>query len=259
MNKIEVLVWLLPAGARKNRLLRTFGHEIAPTACIGPVLAMNVGHVVLGDGAQIGPLNLIRSLRRLTMGAGATVGSLNTISCAPEFQELHIDVGALVMGDGAIITSRHYIDCSGIVEMGDMSAIGGQRTTILSHQIDLPINVQSAGLVSLGERSLVLTNCLLLKGAALPRYSLLIAESTLSRSRKLDPPPGIYGGTPAEFIRANTVDDGESWFERVESPTTRLRVDLPRERRKARQQEKPEPESALGEQQSPRLLRKLFA
>jgi carbonic anhydrase/acetyltransferase-like protein (isoleucine patch superfamily) len=90
------------------------------------------------------------------------------------------------------------------------------------------LNVQAAGRVTIGERSVVLTNCLVLKGAILPPQSLLIANSTLIRARKTNPAPGIYGGSPAEFIRSNPLDDGGSWFERKESATTKLRIDLPR-------------------------------
>jgi len=226
-KKIEILVWLLPSCALKSKLLRMFGHDIAPSARIGPVLALNVGRAVIGQGTTIAALNIFRSLRLLKMGDGATMGSLNTISAHPAYQALHADVGSLIMGDGAIITSRHNVDCSGIVRIGDMSGIAGQRTTILSHEIDIMLNVQSAGRVTIGERSVVLTNCLVLKGAILPPQSLLIANSTLIRARKTNPAPGIYGGSPAEFIRSNPLDGG-SWFERKESATTKLRIDLPR-------------------------------
>ena len=228
MKTLETLVWLLPSTALKNILLRMFGHDISRSARIGPVLALNVGTAVLREGATIAALNVFRSLRLLEMGAGATIGSFNMISAHPGYQALNPDVGSLIMGAGATITGRHNVDCSGLVRIGDMSAIAGQRTTILSHEIDTIANVQSAGRVIIGERSAVLTNCLLLKGAILPSCSLLTANSMLIRTRELNPAPGIYSGSPAQFIRSNPSDDGESWFERTDSQTTKLRIDLPR-------------------------------
>src|SRR5690348_4658547 len=130
-----MLVWLLPGSGLKNRFLRIFGHDVAASARIGPLLAVNVGRAVIGENATIGPLNLFRRVRLLKVGDGASIGSLNTISAHPAFQAMHPDVGCLVMGSGAIITSRHNIDCSGNVALGDMSGIAGQRTTILSHEI----------------------------------------------------------------------------------------------------------------------------
>lgn len=227
MKKIELLVWLLPGSPLKNKMLRRFGHDVSPAARIGPVLALNVGRAVIGRDAKIAALNIFRSLRLLQMGEGATLGSFNMISAHPAYQALDPEVGSLIMGDGAAVTSRHNFDCSGIVRIGDMSAVAGQRTTILSHEIDIMRNIQSAGQVVIGERSAVLTNCLVLKGAVLPPYSLLIASSTLIRSRELNPAPGIYGGSPAQFIRPNPTD-AESWFERGEIATTELRIDLPR-------------------------------
>ncbi|TRW85402.1 hypothetical protein FK535_08320 [Mycolicibacterium sp. 018/SC-01/001] len=229
-NTLEMVVWLLPGSALKNRLLRCFGHDVAPSARIGPLLAVKVGRAVIGESATIAPLNVFRRIRRLEMGDGASIGSLNTISAHPAFQALHPDVGSLVMGDGAIITSRHNIDCSGHVALGDMSGIAGQRTTILSHEIDMMVDVQSAGWVTIGARSVVLTNCLILKGAVLPSHSLLIANSMLNRPRKPNQPSGVYGGSPAEFIRTICLEGG-SWFERKESATTTLRVDVPRSMR----------------------------
>jgi acetyltransferase-like isoleucine patch superfamily enzyme len=230
MTLIRTWVWMLPAGKSKNKLLRLCGHEVAPSARIGPLLAVKVGRAVIGEGATIAPLNIFRSLRLLELGAGATMGSFNTISAHPGYQALNPEVGTFVMGEGAIVTSRHNIDCSGKVRIGAMSAIAGQRTTILSHEIDLGVNVQSAGQVVIGERAVVLTNSLVLKGAILPPFSLLTANSTLARTRQLEPTPGIYSGSPAVFVRSNPVDDGQSWFERTESSTTTLRIDLPRQR-----------------------------
>lgn len=227
VKMIEMLVWLLPSSALKNKALRMLGHDIAPTAHIGPVLVLNVGRAVIGAGATIAALNSFRSLRLLRLGNGATMGSFNMVSAHPAYQALHTDVGSLIMGEGAALTSRHNVDCSGIVRIGDMAAVAGQRTTILTHEIDIVLNVQSAGQVVIGERSAVLTNCVVLKGATLPPQSLLTANSMLIRSRELNPAPGIYGGSPAQFIRSNPPDE-DSWFERQESATTQLRIDLPR-------------------------------
>lgn len=89
MRKAELIVWLLPAGVLKNKLLRMLGHDVAPSAHIGPVLAMNVGHAVIGNGSTIAALNVFRSLRLLKLGDGVTVGSFNMISAHLAYQALH--------------------------------------------------------------------------------------------------------------------------------------------------------------------------
>ena len=221
---IETLVWLLPGTALKNRLLRMFGHDIARSAHIGPILALDLGKVVIGEGCNIDALNLFRRLRLLKMGDGADIGKLNTFTTFTGFHELDPDAGCLVMDNGAFITNRHYFDCSGGLEMGEFSAFCGHRTTLLTHQIDMSTNEQTAGRVIISERSAVLTNCVVLKGAVLPPRSLLAAHSTLVKRKEHNPASGLYAGTPAKCIAPVTSGSG-TWFDRKTSPTAQLRID----------------------------------
>jgi acetyltransferase-like isoleucine patch superfamily enzyme len=230
---IEALVWLLPASAFKNRLLRMFGHEIARSASIGSVLAHNLSHVVLGHNAVIDPLNIFRSLRLLQLDDEASIGKLNTITAFAGFLELDPDAACLIMGKGSFITSRHYFDCSGGVYMGDLSAFCGHRTTLLTHEIDMSTNEQTAGRVTIGERAAVLTNCVVLKGAVLPPLSLLAAHSTLIKAKVADLSSGLYAGTPAKCIAPVPRGSG-TWFDRDESATTDLRIDYPPSRLEGR-------------------------
>lgn len=225
MRIIEVLVWLLPSSALKNKLLRMFGRDIAPSARIGSVLALNLGQVVFGEGIVIGSFNVLRSLRLLKLGDGVEIGKLNTFTAFPGFQALDPDGGCLVMNNGSFITNRHYFDCSGGVEIGELSAFCGHRTTLLTHEIDMATNEQTAGRVIISERSAVLTNCVVLKGAFLPPRSLLAAHSTLIKAKDHNPPSGLYAGTPAKCI-APIPSGSDTWFDRKESATTKLRVDF---------------------------------
>lgn len=225
MRVLEVAVWLLPAGELKNKLLRRFGHDIARSALIHPVLATNLGHVVIGEDCTINALNIFRSLRLLKLGDGAGIGRLNTISAFPGFSELDPDGGCLIMDNGSCITNRHHLDCSGGLEMGEMSALYGYRTTLLTHEIDVATNEQTAGRVFISARSAVLTNCVILKGAFLPPRSLLAAHSTLIKARGQNPVAGLYAGTPAKRI-GPVATGSDSWFERTASATTQLRIDL---------------------------------
>lgn len=226
MKLLETAAWLLPSGWLKTKLLRFFGHHISNSARIGPVLALNLEHVSIADGCRINRFNTFRSLRTLTMGEGSMIGQWNTITAFAGFKELDPFAGSLVMGRGACITSRHYVDCSGGLEMGEMSALYGHRTTLLTHEIDMSINEQTAAKVVIGERSAVLTNCVVLKGAHVPPKSIVAAHSTVTKARQAMPESGLYAGTPARCI--GPVPSGTaSWFERDTSATTRLRIDSP--------------------------------
>jgi acetyltransferase-like isoleucine patch superfamily enzyme len=109
--------------------------------------------------------------------------------------------------------------------MGELSAFCGHRTTLLTHEIDVSTNEQTAGRVIISERSAVLTNCVVLKGAFLPPRSLLAAHSTLIKAKDRNPASGLYAGTPAKCI-APVPTGSDTWFERKISETTKLRIDL---------------------------------
>ena len=226
MRLVEVVVWLLPAGRFKNFMLRRFGHTVSKSARIAPVLAMNVKRAEIGESCSIGPLNLFRSITLLRMGDDSSIGSLNTVSASPLFREVAADAGSLLMDNGSFITNRHYLDCSGVVHLGEFAGFWGQRTTLLTHEIDYTVNKQTVGRVSIGARSAVLTCCVVLKGAVLPAHSMLAAHSTLVRAKNLPLPPGMYGGTPARHLFDLPAGVG-TWFERAVTETTELRVDGP--------------------------------
>ena len=109
--------------------------------------------------------------------------------------------------------------------MGEFSAFCGHRTTLLTHEIDMSTNEQTAARVIISERSAVLTNCVVLKGAVLPPRSLLAAHSTLIKTKEHNPASGLYAGTPAKCIAPVPSGSG-AWFDRKISPTTQLRIDV---------------------------------
>ncbi|MGV9860907.1 acyltransferase [Gordonia sp. NPDC003425] len=197
---LELLSWMLPASTRKNHILRLLGHSIAPTARISPCLVLSLKRAELADGAFIGAFSTIRGLALLKMEKDAGVGSFNWISAHPLYQKQLDGAGTLAMREGAVVTSRHYIDCSGTVELGYMTVVGGHRTTILTHEADIHEPVQNVGRVSLGARSGLLTNCVVLVGAHIPPLSVVAAQSTVLASSTASGRLGIYAGTPARWI-----------------------------------------------------------
>ncbi|TSE00413.1 hypothetical protein FOS14_08325 [Skermania sp. ID1734] len=221
----HLIAWLLPASSVKNRLLRLFGHDIAASARIGPTLALGVEHVVVGERAAISPGNVLRGMRLFDIGEEVTIGSWNTFSAHPGYRVADPNAGCAILDRGSSVTSRHYFDCSGKLHVQEFAVIAGHHTTILTHEIALDRNVQTAGVVMIGARSAVMTNCVMLKGACLPPMSILGANSMLTRS-KTELLPGLYGGSPAR--RIGDMDTGpQSWFARKSSITTELTVDVP--------------------------------
>src|SRR5580698_4389874 len=59
-----------------------FGWDVDPTAYIGRSVVL-VGHLSMGPGASIGPLNVIKDLEELRLEEGASIGSRNWIAGFP--------------------------------------------------------------------------------------------------------------------------------------------------------------------------------
>jgi hypothetical protein len=108
------------------------------------------------------------------------------------------------------MTTRHYLDCSGTVELASYAVIGGVRSVLLTHHINVHEAMLTCRPIRIGEQSLVSTNCVLLGGAELPDRSILAAMSLL-----MDAPNEthrLYGGTPARELASYGPDLG--WFRR---------------------------------------------
>ncbi|MBK5249137.1 MAG: hypothetical protein JJE50_06835 [Actinomycetales bacterium] len=213
------LAWLLPASPTKNAVLRALGHAVHPTARARSNLIWRVRSIEMGPASRIGRFNVVKNLRLLRLGREASIGRMNLISAHPVYGRLYPSGASTVLGQNAYITSRHSIDCSGPVTVEDFAAVAGHRTTILTHSVDLRTDAQVAHPVTVGARSFVSTNCLLVGGAALPAHSVLAAGAVLSRTRTAGE-PGLWGGVPARRIGEI---DGE-WFTRSRTHTHRVHV-----------------------------------
>lgn len=220
--KIQALFWLLPPSRLKNAILRRFGHVIADSASIGPILVMNVRRFEIGDNVRINPGNVFKALSLVRLDAGAWIASWNWISAAPEFQLIDPGAGTLHMQDSAKVGSRNYLDCSGTIIVRQHGWVGGNRTFLQTHEPDLENMRQTAGRIVIGHHSLVHSCSVLLKGAYLPDQSVLETNSTLLPAPKdVEPRRGVYGGSPAKWLG----ETSGKWFERTDVVITEHTVD----------------------------------
>lgn len=210
MNRLSAMVIALitlTPGPIKRRLLRwVFGWEIHASANLGASLFYNVSRVRMGPGARIGHLNVFRNLRSIELGSNASIGQWNWITAAtmlvdPPYAPTS---GCIRIEDEAAITSRHYIDCAGGIEIGTATTIAGVRSTILSHQIDVADSRQTAVPVRIGAYCFVGSNVLVTPGASIPDRCVIAMGATVVG--RLPNRGTLYGGVPAKALK--TVDEG---------------------------------------------------
>lgn len=210
----QALAWLLPASPVKNWILSRLGHKVHPTATVRSNFVWKIDRVSLEQNSCIGVGNTVRNIALLALGRNSSVGNFNVISAHPVYASLSPSAGRLEVGDGAFVTGKHYLDCSGSIRIGSMAALAGHGTQILTHTIDLRIDAQTARPVEIGTRSFVGTRCLILSGSILPPRSILAPGSVL-RADDPDMRPGLWAGAPAIF----KMEVQGAWFDRSQSAT----------------------------------------
>ena len=194
---------LLPWGLRRSFLEKQFGYSIHPTSRIG-LAWIFPRRLVMEEGSRIGHLNLCKSIDLFHLGAHAVVGQLNWITGFPSGSSRHFAHQTdrspeLILEGHAGISSRHLIDCTARVRIGAFATVGGFRSQILTHSIDLSAGRQTAEPIDIGEYCFTGTNSVMLGGSALPHHSVLGAQSLLNK--KWEEPYRLYGGVPAKPLK----------------------------------------------------------
>jgi acetyltransferase-like isoleucine patch superfamily enzyme len=193
---------VLPSSLKRRLGRLIFGWEIHPTAYIGPSVIL-VPRLVMGPGASIGPLNVIRGIEELRLGEGARINGRNWISGFPlsteHFEHSPKRHPSLILGRYAEITVGHKLDCSDRVELRDYAALAGFQTTVLTHSVDLVRDRHVTGAVEIGEHSAVMTDCILLSGTRVPARCIVSAGSVVNT--KLTEENTFYAGNPAQAVR----------------------------------------------------------
>lgn len=205
---LQVLLCFFPWPIRKWFLTRCLGFELARNTKIG--FSIILAHkVILKDGAQIGHFNFCKHIDQIYMDEKAKLGNANWISGFSinnqsildkgHFSHIHDRKCELIIGKQSSLTSRHYIDCTGGVYIGDYVTIAGFQTAFLSHSIDLKNNRQDASPIKIGSYTFVSARCTILKGSILPAHSVLGACSLLNK--KYVNEYALYAGIPAKEVK----------------------------------------------------------
>lgn len=208
-----LVVMILPRCLRARALNLVPGFIVHPTSSIGCSFLCPSGSLVLHPHSAVGHLTFCRGVERLELKRGSRLGHLNWISGWPRgrahdpFALMSPNrIPELVLEEDAVVTHRHYFDCTDAIRIGQGSGVLGIRSLLLTHTVQLSTGLQSCAPISIGCRCLIATNCVVLGGAALPDYCALGALSLLRDS------PGsrytLYAGNPAVFVRPIATDAG---------------------------------------------------
>ncbi len=200
---LRLISMLLPWSMRRGFLEKQFGYSIHPSSRIG-LAWIFPRRLVMEEGSRIGHLTLCKNIDLLHLGPHAIVGQLNWITGFPSGPSRHFAHQPerrpeLIVERHAGISSRHLIDCTARVRIGAFATIGGFRSQLLTHTIDLAAGRQTAEPIDIGDYCFTGTNSVMLGGSVLPHHSVLGAQSLLNK--KWDEPYRLYAGVPAKPVK----------------------------------------------------------
>ncbi len=197
---VQILIVFIPWPLKRVIYERMLGWTIHKTARIGLSLVC-ADSMIMGANSRIGHFSVLNNLKRVRIAEYATVGQWNWISAAPMFKDeaANSQNGGLDIGHHSAITSRHYIDCSGGVEIGDFTTIAGVRSTILSHQIDFAESRQSIYPVIIGSYCFIGSNVNLTPGTVIEDKIVVAMGAVVSGH--LNSSETLYAGVPAKPIK----------------------------------------------------------
>jgi acetyltransferase-like isoleucine patch superfamily enzyme len=200
------LLGLLPPSRFKNFLLRTFlKWDVDPSVQVGPCVFFGVKRVLLGPHARLASFSVYRDLEVLRVARNCRIGHWNYVTAARELRTPALDStpntqpATLELEDSAVITSRHYIDCSGGVHVGAFTVLAGVRSTVMSHHVDVSRCEQAIASVNIGRHCLLGSNVTVVPGTRIPDSSYIAMGSVVTG--ELRAAETLYAGVPAQPVR----------------------------------------------------------
>jgi len=162
-------------------------------------LITRVGSFITGRSVRIGSLNIIRGGERVRLGDYAEVMRLNVLNAIPDHDCTTSPASRLEIGRGAVVVSGHRIDFTDEVTIGQNVIIGGRNSSLWTH------NRQSTAPIAIGDFCYLGSEVRLAPGARLAERSILGLGSVLAGA--IDTPGSLVGGVPARIIRPLTAED----------------------------------------------------
>jgi acetyltransferase-like isoleucine patch superfamily enzyme len=212
------VIAVLPGFVKRPLYRSLFGYRIGRGVRIGLVI-LDADSVELGDGTEIGHLNLITRVGSFTTGKSVRIGRLNIIrggervrlgdyaevmrlnvlNAIPDHDCTTSPTSRLEIGRGAVVVSGHRIDFTDQVTIGQNVIIGGRNSSLWTH------NRQSTAPIEIGDFCYLGSEVRLAPGARLAERSILGLGSVLAGA--IDTPGSLVGGVPARVLRPLTAED----------------------------------------------------
>jgi acetyltransferase-like isoleucine patch superfamily enzyme len=196
MRKILLfLAVILPQPFKLFIYRRVMGWTIGKQVKIG-FSYIECDEVIMGDNILIRHFNIIRGLKHFQLGRNSYIANFNEFfgNNSPDDNWKN----ELILGEGMLVMSHHFVDVAGTVTIGSHTTIAGRETQIWSHSLTypndipalVPINVSIGEKVYIGARSTLI-------GCEIPDRAVVGAGSVVNKSFSAETCRLLIAGNPA--------------------------------------------------------------
>ena len=209
MLLLKIITVLLPWPLKRFMLVRFFKYEIHPSAKIG-LSWIYPKKLIMDSDSAIGHFNVAVHLDLIKIGKYSSIARGNWITGFPtntnskHFLHQPERQSNLIMGEHSAITKNHHIDCTNIIQIGNFVTVAGYASQLLTHSINIELNIQDSNPITIGDYCFVGTASTILGGSVLPACSVLGANALLNKNFTI--PYRLYGGNPAKEIKELSKD-----------------------------------------------------
>ena len=160
---------------------------------------IGVQKLTVGDNVKIGHLNIIRGGDEVRLGRYSEIMRLNEINSIVEPDVVNEVEPRFLLGEGSIVTTGHKIDFTDRVEIGRRSIIGGRNSSLWTH------NRQRTRPIEIGSFTYVGSEIRMAPGSLLPSRCVVGIGSVITG--RLDGEEKLIAGVPAKVIKELSDED----------------------------------------------------
>ncbi|CAN5717569.1 MAG: hypothetical protein H0T77_03795 [Pyrinomonadaceae bacterium] len=212
------LVALLPSALKRPSYRLFFGYKIGKRVRVGFSIIdarecridddVQIGHLnvvtgveklSIGEHTRIGYLNIIRGGEEVNLGRYSEIIRLNEINSIPEPDVVNETDPRLLLGAGSIITTGHKIDFTDRVEIGRRTIIGGRNSSLWTH------NRQRTRPIVIGSFAYVGSEIRIAPGGSLPSRCVVGIGSVITS--ELTEEEYLIAGVPAKPVKRLNEED----------------------------------------------------
>jgi acetyltransferase-like isoleucine patch superfamily enzyme len=209
---------LLPSFLKRSFYRWFFGYKVGKRVRIGLSIIdarqclladdVNIGHLnvitrveklTIHDHARIGHLNIIRGGDEVSLGRYSEIIRLNEINSIPEPEVVNQIDPRFFLGDGSIVTTGHKIDFTDRVEIGPRVILGGRNSSLWTH------NRQRTRPITIGAKVYIGSEIRMAPGSAIPARCIVGIGSVITAP--LEEEGKLIAGVPAKTIKDLSSDD----------------------------------------------------